>query len=78
MSLSKEVAIASLNKSGLYGNTNSSSIQCWPSDHELSAKSEETLNELKFTKVEWNVTYGINNIRFTLSDGSVSPQIGTY
>jgi len=55
MSLSKDNAIASVNKSEVYGNTNVSSIECWPSVNELRAKSKETLNQLKFTKVEWNV-----------------------
>ena len=44
---------------------------------ELRAKSKATLNQLKFTKVEWNVANLIYSIRFTLSDGQVSPQIGT-
>ena len=52
---SKGIAVDKLlNKSGVFGGTGYG-IQCWPSVGELSAKSKETLNQLRFTKVEWSV-----------------------
>ena len=74
--LPKEIALPTLNWSKVFGKTNVSSIQSWPSETELRAMTKKTLNSLKFTKVEWYAGAYLHGIRFTLSDGSVSPQIG--
>ena len=74
---SKEIAIDSLNTSAVFGLNYLSSVQCWPIVDDLQAKSKEILNQLKFIRVESCVGNTIRSIRFTLSDGSVSPQIGT-
>jgi len=78
----KEQALASVKKSGVFGDSTSSwlpAIQCWPTVEELRAKSEETLKQLRIKKVEWFAYVGgaIVSIRFTLSDNTVSEQIGT-
>jgi len=83
----KEEALASVKKSEVFGCTElddyygECEIQCWPTLEELSAKSEETLRQLRLKKVEWWAEEGgsIPNIRFTLSDNTVSEQINpTY
>jgi len=74
----KEQALASIKKSEVYGLKTASAIECWPSEAELHAKSEETLNKLRLKKVEWHLLGPIVSIKFTLSDGT-SKQIGnTY
>jgi len=79
----KEQALASVKKSEVYELTNpnqgASEIQCWPTVEELRAKSEETLRQLRIKKVEWCLADCIiPSIRFTLSDNTVSEQIGTF
>ena len=54
----------------MYGETTASAIQCWPSEAELCAKSEETLSKLRLKKVEWYISGAIVSIKFTLSDGT--------
>ena len=75
----KEQALASIRKSKVYGWTQASAIQCWPSVAELRTKSEETLSKLRIKKLEWwtTINESICSIRLTLNDGTVSPQIGT-
>jgi len=66
----------SIRKSEVHGNKGYP-MSCWPSVDELKAKSEETLSQLRISKVEWNVANSpIESLRFTLSDGSVSKKIG--
>ena len=75
----KEEAIASIRKTEVYGcTTNPIKINWWPSVEELIAKSEETLSQLRITKVEWNVPKNdaIQSLVITLSDGSAPRRIG--
>jgi len=48
----KEQAITSIRKTEVYGNKGRQ-INCWPSVDELKAKSDETLKQLRITKIEW-------------------------
>jgi len=49
----------------------------WPLPSDLEAKSDSTLRSLRLKKVEWTMTNGmIFSFRITLSDGSVSHQVG--
>jgi len=76
----KERALASLKKSQVYGRTTGkvSAIQCCPSEAELRSKNAEKLSKLRLQTLEWCAEDNtiIFSIRFTLSDGTVSPQIG--
>ena len=77
LAFDKEETIASIRKTEVHG-SKAYPMSCWPSVDELKAKSEETLNQLRITKVEWNVPQNcaIYSLRFTLSDGTVSKKIG--
>ena len=73
----KEQVIKSIKKSEVFGEKDKP-LSCWPSQEELRAKSEQTLQQLRIAKIEWHVTKrnAIESLRFTLSDGSVSQQLG--
>jgi len=66
-----EEVIESIRKSEVWGRTNESPVECWPSEVELRAKSEEALQTLRLQKIEWlmDESREIASLRFTLSDG---------
>lgn len=50
------------------------SVKQWPSPTELENKSEEALQSLRIKRIEFlGEDFWLNQLRFTLSDGSITP-----
>ena len=75
----KTALVASYSRTPVYGNSNPSlCYQSWPSEKELSAKTNVTIQSLRLKKIEWALADDIYGIKITLSDGSSSKNYGGH
>ena len=59
-----------------FGGKFSQAIEAFPTDNFFQGMRKDGFNNLRLTKLDWYVGTYIETLRFTMSDGTVSPKFG--
>jgi len=77
----RELAIESIQRSDLIQYDRDSEIvtkaMMWPSFEYFKTAELSTLKKLRLASIEWSCSDCVKSLRFTLSDGTVSPILGS-
>ena len=65
-----------LRSSPFYGGRSSNEVEVWPPAGFFEGKKKPQLADYQISRLDWNVGSYIDSIRFTMSNGDVSPKYG--